>query len=47
MGSILTTWKGKYRSTDNTKNGKRKGKLLMKNEEISDGKANTNTWKLI
>jgi hypothetical protein len=32
---------------DNIKNGKRKGKLLMKNEEISEGKSHTNTWKLI
>ena len=39
-------WKGKYQSTDNTKNLKRKGKLLAKNEEISEGKAHTNTWKL-
>ena len=29
-----------------TKNGKRKGKLLPKNEEVSGGKALTNTWKL-
>ena len=35
-------WKGKYRSTDDTKNGKRKGKLLVKNEEISGRKAHTN-----
>ena len=54
-----TTWKGKYRSTDNTKNEKRKRKLLPKKEEISGGKArtrtcthththtHTHTWKLI
>ena len=36
------TWKGKYQSTDNTKNGKRKGKLLPKNE-ISGGKATQHT----
>ena len=41
-----TTWKGKYQRTDNTKNRKRKGKLLPKNEEISGRKANTNTWKV-
>ena len=29
------------------KKGKRKGKLLPKNDEISEGKAYTNTWKLI
>ena len=28
------------------KNRKRKGKLLLKNEEISGGKAHTNTQKL-
>ena len=32
--------------TDNTKHGKRKGNLLLKNEEISKGKAHTNTRKL-
>ena len=32
---------------DNIKNGKTKGKLLPKNEEISGGKAHTNTQKLI
>ena len=42
-----TTWKGKYRSTDNTKYGKGKGKLLPKIEEISGGKVDTNTRKLI
>ena len=31
----------------NTKYGKGKGKLLPKIEEISRGKAHTNTWKLI
>ena len=40
-------WKGKYRSIDNTKYGKGKGKLLQRNEEFSGGKAHTNTWKLI
>ena len=30
-----TTWKGKYRSTDNTKIGKEKGNSYRKNEEIS------------
>ena len=39
-----TRSKEKYRSTDNTKNGKRKGNL-PKNDEISGGKAYTNTWK--
>ena len=29
------TWKGKYQSTDNTINRKRKGKFLLKNEDIS------------
>ena len=29
------TWKGKYRSTGDIKNRKRKGKLLPKNEKIS------------
>ena len=28
-----------------TKNGKRKGKLILKNEEISERKAHANTWK--
>ena len=42
-----TMWKGKYESKDNTKNGKRKGKLLPKNEEISWGRAHTNTRKLV
>ena len=32
---------------DKTKNGKRKGKLLLKNEQSSRGKAHTNTRKLI
>ena len=36
---------GKYRSMDNIKNGKRKVKLLMKNEKISRGKAYRNTPK--
>ena len=40
------SWKEKYRSMDDTKNGERKGKLLPKNREISGGKAHTNTWKL-
>ena len=31
---------------ENTKNGKRKGKLILKNEEISEGKAHTNIRKL-
>ena len=39
--------KGKYRSTDNTKYGKGKGKLLLKNEEISGGKAHTIKRELI
>ena len=39
-------WKGKYQNTDNTKNRKRKGKLLPKNEEISGQKSHTNTRKL-
>ena len=30
----------------NAKNRKRKGKLVLKNEEISERKAHTNTWKL-
>ena len=34
-------------SMENTKYGKGKGKLLLKIEEISEGKADTNTWKLI
>ena len=34
-------------STENTKYGKGKGKLLLKNEEISGGKAHTNAQKLI
>ena len=33
-------------STDNTINRKRKGKLLLKNEEISGWKSKTNTKKL-
>ena len=37
-------WKGKYRSTDNTKNGKRKGKLLLQNEETTGGKAHMETY---
>jgi hypothetical protein len=41
----VTTWNGKYRSTNNTKNRKRKGKLLPKNE-VSGQKAHTNIWKL-
>ena len=41
---IVTTWK--YWSMDNTKNRKRKGKLLPKNEEISGWKVHTNTQKL-
>ena len=43
---ISFPWKEKYQSTDNTENGKRKGKLLPKNEGISGGKAHTNIWKL-
>ena len=39
-------WKGKYQRTDNTKNRKRKGKLLPKNEEISAQKGHTNTCKI-
>ena len=38
-------WKGKYRSTDNTENRKRKRKILPKNEETSGRKAHTNTRK--
>jgi hypothetical protein len=37
-------WKVKYRSTDNTKYGKGKGKLLQKIEKISGGKAHTETY---
>ena len=40
-------WKGKYQNIDNTKNGKRKGKLLPNNEEISGGKAHADRWKVI
>ena len=39
-------WKGKYRSTNNTKYGKGNGKLLSKIEEITEGKAHINTHKL-
>jgi hypothetical protein len=39
-------WKGKYQSTDNTKNWKRKRISYLKNEEISRRKAYTNTRKL-
>ena len=46
MNTSPNKWKGKYQSTDNTNNSKRKGKLLQKNEEISGRKAHTNTWKL-
>ena len=41
-----TTWKGKYRSTDNTKYGKGKGKLFLKIEEISRGKAHRNLFEI-
>ena len=34
--------KGKYQNTGNTKNGGKKGKLLLKNEEMFRGKAHTN-----
>ena len=40
-------WKGKYRSTEHAKIEKRKGKFLPKNDQISEGKAHTNTQKLI
>ena len=41
------TWKGKYRSTDNTKVQEKKEETLkQKNEEISKRKAHTNTRKL-
>ena len=40
------TGKAKY-SQWNTKNGKRKGNLIPKNEEITIGKAHKNIWKLI
>ena len=36
----------KVPKTDNTKNRKRKGKFLPKNEEVSEWKAHINTWKL-
>ena len=39
-------WKGNYQSTDNTKYGKGKTKLLPKIEETSGEKAHTNTRKL-
>ena len=39
-------WKGKYRSMNNTKYGKGKGKLLPKIEEISGGKAHRNLIKI-
>ena len=43
---FLTTWKEKYQSTDNTKNKKRNGKLLPKNEEIFGQKEHTSTPNL-
>ena len=41
---LKTTWKEKYQSMDNTNNGKGKGKLLPKNEEISRWKKHTETY---
>ena len=43
----MPMWKGKVPKYRQHKNRKRKGKLLPKNEEITRGKAHTNTWKLI
>ena len=42
----LSKWKGNCQSTDNTKNRKRKKKLLLKNKEISGRKPYTNTRKI-
>ena len=43
---LIITWKGKYRSTDNTKNRKRRWKLLPKNGDISRWKAHSNKQNL-